>query len=149
MEVEMKLEELGPEEGEDLIRELRAIRHDLGRYICFEQRFLERKDDVLELRQALQSDLLSTRRTADGSETCFALWARLRPAVLDDDPDIRVIDQAIADIMRVDLDGPLEELERAARLASRVRDASKRLFDRSMKFNKDRVDALAGGPSHG
>jgi len=143
----MRLEDLGPQEGEDLVPELRAIRHDLGRYICFEQRFLEQEDNISELRQALQNDLLCTRRTADGSETCFALWARLRPSILDGDPDVGVIDQAIAEIMKLDLDGPREVLERAAELSIQVRDASRRLLDRSMKKHPD--PALTGEPSHG
>ena len=126
----MRLEDIPMEKRLRLLPVLRAIRHDIGRYICFEQRFIEDRKDVSELRRALHSDVWCTRKNGEDVETCRALWLRLRPVELDGDPDYDVIDSAIEDIMRIDLGGPVEELYRACTLAETIRDASRRLLAR-------------------
>ena len=130
----MRLEELNEHEVSEIGPLIGAIRHDLGRYICFEQRFLEDPESEQELRRALRSDLLRTRRSGTQVESCQALWSRLRPSGLDGDPDIHVIDRAIGDIILADLEGPLEELLRCRALAMEVRHATQRLHARHMKI---------------
>ena len=124
----MRLEDLCASELEEVMPSLRAIRHDLGRYICFERRFLVDVDDVAELRRALTSDIQMTRKSGEDSEACWGIWKRLRPSRLDGDPDVRVIDQAIEDIMSIDLEGSVEDLRRASELTEHVRVASPRPF---------------------
>ena len=145
----MKLEEHSPEKAESLMLKIRAIRHDLGRYICFEQRFVENVEDVEELRMALRSDLLSTRKKGAEIDSCSVLWQELRPNELDADPDICAIDHAIEDIQTLDLNGPMEELQRAQRLAECVRDACRRLMQRSLAFNEGESVGLPGGGENG
>ena len=81
----MRLEELDGRQLTEIEASLRSIRHDLGKYICFEQRFIVSDDDVEELRRALRSDLQKTRRSGDSSEDCYEVWSRIRPDILDGD----------------------------------------------------------------
>ena len=132
----MTLEQLDHSEWTQIEPIIRAIRHDLGKYICFEQRFIMSVDDPDELRRALFSDLFRTRRMGEDAEDCGQVWQRIRPAELDKDPDIEVIDQAIGDILSGNLNGPMEELRRLSVLAQEVRDASRRLMDRWLARQK-------------
>ena len=59
----------------------RAVRHDLGKYVFLEARWLGQAPAQEELRSALLADLRRTRRGPEGDESCVALWARLRPEV--------------------------------------------------------------------
>ena len=145
----MRLEELGQEELEQMIPLLRAIKHDLGRYICFERRFVEDSEDMGELRRALRSDIRMTRRSGDESETCWDIWTRLRPHLLNDDPDILIIDRAIEDIMSIDLDGPIDDLKRACELTESVRHSSRQLLLRGTQIHREGLKELPTGDTHG
>ena len=114
-----------------LLPRLQDIRHDLGKYICFEVRFAGPEPAVEVLRAALRADLLATRRQGSLQEGAVALWARLRPAELALDADLQAVDAAIAGLGRVDLEGSPAELAAAAALAEQVRDASQRLHRRA------------------
>ena len=61
----MTLEQLDHAAWIQIESTIRAIRHDLGKYICFEQRFIVSEGDSEELRRALVSDLYRTRRIGD------------------------------------------------------------------------------------
>ena len=145
----MRLENLGQEELEQTIPLLHAIKHDLGRYICFERRFVEDSEDIGELRRALRSDIHKTRRSGDESETCWDIWNRLRPNVLNEDPDILVIDRAIEDIMSIDLDGHIDDLMRACELTESVRDSSRQLLLRGTEIHREGLQELPTGDTHG
>lgn len=54
------------------------VRHDLGKYVCFEQRWAN-PADAASLRQALLADVATTRRSAAGARSAPELWAALRP----------------------------------------------------------------------
>ncbi|MCB9758823.1 MAG: hypothetical protein H6739_03205 [Alphaproteobacteria bacterium] len=73
-------------------------KHDLGKYVCFQARWLSPDDPEAEWRDALRADVLETRRGPEGVEDAVALWARLRPplAVLAPDPDLAAVDAAVA-----------------------------------------------------
>ena len=53
-------------------------RHDLGKYISFQARWVEPGAPVEALRDALREDLLRTRKGPDGVVTAAALWRELR-----------------------------------------------------------------------
>lgn len=69
------LSEKGPDQRETMA----ALRHDLGKYVCFEARWLGEDAGAEALRDALRADLLRTRRGPTGEEPAAAIWARLRP----------------------------------------------------------------------
>jgi hypothetical protein len=59
----------------------RRVRHDLGKYVHLEARWLGEDADADELREALRTDLLRTRRGPEGHVGCVELWAQLRPTL--------------------------------------------------------------------
>ncbi len=131
----MQVEDAGAEALEALVKELVDIRHDLGKYVCFEVRFVGLDCGDEALREALESDLRRTRsaRGPDGrdlNESAWDLWARLRPSTLADDPDVRKIDALVAELQAADLgaDGPV--LRKAAESALEVGVLTRRLLDR-------------------
>lgn len=127
----MKVEALPLGHLERLADQLADVRHDLGKYIRFETRFVEDGADVDALRAALRADLLATRRRGADLETAVSVWGRLRPAELDGDPDVGAIDAAMARLTTVDLDGPEASLREAAALAREVSEATRRLHARA------------------
>ena len=132
----MLVEAIPPAALGDLVEQLDAVRHDLGKYMAFETRFVGLDAPVSDLRRALAADLRATRRQrrGDGSEAVEAaweVWRRLRPESLDGDPDIAVIDQGIADLAAADLDGDEDTVRRMAELALRVSEATRRLSSRA------------------
>ncbi len=131
----MRVEEAGAEVLEDLVEQLADLRHDLGKYVCFETRFVGVEAAEPDLRDALRADLLRTRcgRDAEGreaTETAWALWARLRPGTLAGDPDITEIDALIGRLQAADLSGDLACLRRTAEDAMEVASVTRRLLDR-------------------
>lgn len=64
--------------GMSLHEAAERARHDLGKYVCLQTRWLEEGAPDAELREALAADLLRTRRGPEGEETAAQLWARLR-----------------------------------------------------------------------
>ena len=124
----MRVEDVDSAALDDLVDDLADLRHDLGKYIGFESRAAERG----QLRKALARDLHATREHAGKSESCWELWARLRPTALADDPDVRAIDQAL-DALRIDLETADDRaLQEARDHASAVTAATKRLHARAL-----------------
>jgi len=108
------------------------VRHDLGKYVHLEARWLDHEAPVEELREALAHDLLRTRRGPQGDEDCVQLWARLRPSVatmnLDD------IDRLVADAGRgmVRLEAlDARGLRELAEVARTLAEACRRLVDQA------------------
>ena len=131
----MRVEDAGTAALERLVEDLADIRHDLGKYVCFETRFVGTEAPELALREALQADLQRTRcRTLpDGealTETAWALWARLRPVDLEGDPDVLEIDSLIGRLQSADLKANLGGLRQTAEVALAVSAATRRLLDR-------------------
>jgi len=127
----MRLEALAVAQLVALLPALEDLRHDLGKYICFETRFVGLDAELETLRAAIVADLRTTRRQAADTLPAWDLWARLRPLALDDDPDLRAVDVAINELRETDLDGPLPVLLAAAEGAVRVQQATRRLHDRA------------------
>lgn len=60
---------------------LAIARHDLGKYIAMNQRWLPDDPSTEMLREALRTDLLKTRSAPSGDEDALGLWQRLRPSL--------------------------------------------------------------------
>ncbi len=111
-----------------------AVRHDLGKYVCFEARWLDETASAAELRAALQADLGHTRRAPGGDEDCAAVWGRLRPAVAalgveDIDALVAELDCALPRLPEMDMEG-LRQVAGAARsLSERCRHLAARAED--------------------
>jgi hypothetical protein len=127
----VSVEDLDPAALAALLPRLVDLRHDLGRYIVFEQRFAGADAELGALRAAVQSDLLRTRRGPAGDRSAWELWEELRPAALARDPDVVAIDAAIERLRDADLSGPEAALRAAAADAALVGEATTRLLRRA------------------
>lgn len=141
----MMVEAIPDAQLDDLVECLGAIRHDLGKYMAFELRFVGLDAPSEALRRALNTDLLATmrRRTEDGGEiveSAWVLWRRLRPEALSDDPDVRSIDRAMSVLETSDLDASGTTLRQTAELALAVSTTTRRLSDRARARVQERVD---------
>ncbi len=136
----MSLSELRGEELEELVEDLSELRHDLGKYIGFECRFVGEDGETEALRAALRTDLLQTHRGRRGVESCWQLWARLEPADCAGEPELGVISSALASLSEVDLDGSREELLRGVALARQVTEATRSLHRRAALLLDDDDD---------
>jgi hypothetical protein len=136
----MRLEQVPLESLDELVEQLEDLRHDLGKYIRFETRFLPPDADAAALRAALRADLLQTRRRGDEIESAWALWRRLRPSLLDGDPGVTALDREVAALEEASLDGPPAALAAAAARAEAVALGCRTLHARA----RARLEALDG-----
>ncbi len=143
-----RLEQLQLRDWTALALHARRLRHDLGKYVAFQVRWLPDPPAVEELRQALQADLARTRQQGASFESAPSIWARLRPALVGEqpleaeqrvrlaaDPDLVVIDAALAGIQellpRLEV-APLRDLLLARDRALQVAGAARR-FDQRVR----------------
>lgn len=117
---------------------LARLRHDLGRYVSLQVRWLGDDPDPDALREALAADLLQTRRGPSGAVDALAVWGELRPALaeLAGDPDFARIEVGMAGVARAidglragDLDR--DGVRRGAAAAAEVADACRALWARA------------------
>ena len=127
----MKLEDVTAPALELLIEDLTDLRHDLGKYITFEVRFLGEDPQTEALRAALQADVMRTHKRGEDIATAWQVWERMRPNSLDGDADVVRIDENLAALRALDLDGPRETLEQAAACARTVAQACRSLHRRA------------------
>ena len=127
----MRVEDVPASELADLVERLADIRHDLGKYLTLGVRFAGDDPGEEDLRDALRSDLLRTARRPSGDEAAWHVWARLRPAGLDADPDVCRIDAGVAALEAADLGAPRGALMELAAQAAAVADATRRLHRRA------------------
>lgn len=127
---------LDPDTRTDLVAHLARVRHDLGRYVVFQQRWVAENAGETERRDALTADLLATRRGPEGTVDAAALWADLRrPLVgevpliggarvdLTGDPDLSRLDVAmvaVAGVIAALRGGGAVDLDAGARAAAEV-----------------------------
>ena len=133
-------------EQQELLEHVERLRHDLGKYIAFQLRWLRPEPSTEELRQALVADLAQTRRSATRVESGPQIWRRLRPTLVSEeplpsgghadltgDPDLRAVDEAMVTIgellPQLEQAGP-RQLRAAAAAASAVAAALSRLRGR-------------------
>ncbi len=62
---------------------LTQARHDLGKYIALNLRWLPEEPTQEQLRAALLTDLRATRSGGGVQEDAWSLWQRLRPGLVD------------------------------------------------------------------
>jgi hypothetical protein len=127
----LRLDELDLAQVERLLPQLEDLRHDLGKYIQFEQRFLEEPVGESALRRALCADLLATRRGAQGSEAAWQVWERQRPAALDGDPDVARIDACMVQLLAFDPASSLDVLHEMAGVSRVVAASTRDLLQRA------------------
>lgn len=113
-------------------------RHDLGKYICMNQRWLGEQSPLPERMEALQADLLRTQSGPKGDLDAFSLWSRLRPGLVGAGSELEEVDGALARLlMHRDAveSGTLNEVTLAACTADckTIADALKRLTRRLQK----------------
>ncbi len=90
------------------------LKHDLGKYVSLQARWLADDATGEERRKALEADLLSTRRGPDGSQEATSVWAEFRPGLigeadlgggaradLSDDPELRALDLNMAIVAEI------------------------------------------------
>ena len=126
----MRLEGVEIDRLEALVEQLVDIRHDLGKYITFEVRFLGADPQDEELREALKSDLYSTLRRGEHVLSAWDVWEKLRPDVLEGDPDVVAIDEALLMLRGVDLDQQRADLWGAVETTRVVGEAARNLHRR-------------------
>jgi hypothetical protein len=103
------MEYLPPAGLDALAQHLARARHDLGKYVAFQARWLPDGAGADELRAALLADLTRTRAAAGLVESAPEIWDRLRPALVGQAP--------LDDGSRVDLSGDADFLEVEAHIA--------------------------------
>lgn len=79
-----------------LLEAAQDARHDLGKYICLNQRWLGEQSPLEQRIEALQADLLRTQSGPSGDVDAFTLWARLRPALEGAGSELVEVDAALA-----------------------------------------------------
>jgi len=109
---------------------LSRLRHHIGKWLVIRVRMLPADAPVALLRERFVEGVLRTRTGPDGTDDVWTLWGRLRPAVLDGDPDIEVIQTQLDALRGVDLTGPEGEVRRGIAITMQVQAATSRLMTR-------------------
>ena len=76
------LDALDPHARDALAALAGRLKHDLGRYVAMQARWLGPDADAATKQAALRDDLLATRRGPDGSVDAVAVWAPSADALL-------------------------------------------------------------------
>jgi len=79
-------DKLDPVDHEALLELVARLKHDLGKYIAFQIRWVDDTAPVSERRRALEADLLETRRGPSGTVDAHAVWLEFRPALYGEEP---------------------------------------------------------------
>jgi len=142
------LDHLDPAARAGLAEHVSRLKHDLGKYVAFQIRWLPPDASLEDRRGALAADLLCTRRGPDGEQDATSLWRAFRaglvgeqelgPGVrvdLSDDAAVRRIDAAMTEIDAVSAllrAGEADEgaVDRGMDAALRVAEAARDLFTR-------------------
>jgi hypothetical protein len=127
----LKLEDVTAPALDLLIEDLSDLRHDLGKYVTFEVRFLGSDPNTEDLRAALQADVLRTHKRGEEVATAWQVWERLRPRILDGDEDIVRIEENLEALQALDLSGSREILDQAAGRAQAIAQACRSLHRRA------------------
>lgn len=69
-----------------LVETVARLKHDLGKYVCFQARWLAPDASFDDVRAALEADLLATRRGPDGVVSAPDVWAGLRAPLVGAEP---------------------------------------------------------------
>lgn len=124
---------MGPALRAALVEHVRRLRHDLGKYVQLQVRWLPPEASLAERREAVCADLLRTRRGPGGVVGAAELWARSRGALVGEgrlagqatrvdlsrDPSVRALDAAMERLRELQ-----PELEAGTANAAQVDDAA-------------------------
>ena len=132
-----------------LVMCLSRLKHDLGKYIGLQSRWLGADASLSQRVSALRKDLLETRRSPEGTWDAVCLWQQFRPLLmgleplidgtqvnLSDDPDVLVIENAMLvlgqmiELLKRDAQTE-EDVQRAEKAVLVVSEACRRLVLRS------------------
>jgi hypothetical protein len=124
----------------DLVAAAARARHDLGRYVALQTRFVGTDGPLEDLRDALESDLLHTRRSPSGDLDVAGVWAMVRDDLAG--ADIAEVDALVSGLARraaslATLDEP--GLRETATLALACAEAVREVHRRA-------AEALPNGP---
>ena len=115
----------------DLVEAAERAKHDLGKYIAFQARWLPPGAPRGDWQDGLLSDLVQTRRGPSGTEDAVSLWKRLRVGFsgLENDPDLLRVEEAIGQIEHQldDLVGDRLSLEDLQELGETAKTVAKHL----------------------
>lgn len=142
-------DKLAASDREALLELIARLKHDLGKYIAFQIRWVEDSDPFAERRRALEADLLETRRGPSGTVDAFEVWQEFRPFLfgqvpvpgrsiatdLSQEAEIMTISNAmrvISDVIDVLRDGTVSErdVRRGSAAALEVSEACRTLLRR-------------------
>lgn len=76
-----ELDSLDPQSRARLLQHASRLKHDLGKYIALQQRWLPAEASRSDRLDALRSDLLHTRRGPDGSVDAHTVWTEFAPGL--------------------------------------------------------------------
>lgn len=79
-----------------LLQAAARAKHDLGKYVAFQLRWLPPDAPAGELLEALRADVLATRSGPSGTQTAAQVWADVRPAL--QGQDVAEIDGWVAQL---------------------------------------------------
>ncbi|MEZ4316125.1 MAG: hypothetical protein R3F61_01415 [Myxococcota bacterium] len=82
----MPIEKMPAPALEALLDHTSRLKHDLGKYVRFQGRWLGPDADLDARREALAADLLHTRRGPDGSVDASSVWAEFSGELLGERP---------------------------------------------------------------
>jgi hypothetical protein len=147
------IESLSPSARAALAEHVATMKHDLGKYVAFQTRWVAAEAPLAERKAALDADLRQTRRGPEGESDASAVWARFRPALrgesalsdgssvdLRADIDVSALEDAMVDVataiddLNADRAGETE-VRGVTHAAAPPADAILRLHKRLMKGN--------------
>ena len=77
----MRIAEMPAPDLAALLEHVSRLKHDLGKYVRFQGRWLPPDSGLDARREALATDLLHTRRGPDGSVDALQVWADFAPVL--------------------------------------------------------------------
>jgi hypothetical protein len=94
---------------------LGRMKHDLGKYVSLQMRWLAEEASLEDRERALKADLLATRRGPQGTQDALSVYREFRPVLMGDEPlSAGIVMNLSAHPMVVSLDAAMEEVARIA-----------------------------------
>jgi hypothetical protein len=114
----------------DLLEQVAALKHDLGKYVAWSSANLE---DALwegpigdELIAALRTDLLETRKHGDRREAAWEVWRSFEPALPRPlEPELQIVAEAVARLEQVSSALAADDRPAIARARAHIRAAQR------------------------
>jgi len=115
----LEVSDLDPAAAGVLLEHTSRLKHDLGKYIALQQRWLGPDAPEAEREIALRADLLETRRGPSGSVDAATVWQGFRPWFVGDG---QVDGAFVADLSAdPDVSALIDGMERVTHICERLR----------------------------